>query len=167
MRKHSFVAFITMIALVLSMAVPAIAADPIIGTWKLNVAKSKFSPVLQAITKRPPPKEYTEVYWEIEGDQIEFTNNEILPDGSSRSGHLIWPRQGGSVKVLQGGVEGLTYVETLVGPGDWYVTALQNGKQFGVRHKTLSKDGKTKRETISGTDAEGRPFEQIEVFDRQ
>ena len=25
-------------------AVPAFAADPIIGTWKLDVAKSKFSP---------------------------------------------------------------------------------------------------------------------------
>jgi hypothetical protein len=168
MRIRSLVVSITMtLAQVLTMAVPAMAADPIIGTWKLNVAKSKFSPAMQAITKRPPPKEYTEVYREIEGDQIEFTTHEILADGSSRSGHLIWPRQGGTVKVLQGGVEGLTYVETLIGPGDWYVTALQDGKQFGIRHKTLSKDGKTKRETITGTDSAGKPFEQIEVFDRQ
>src|SRR5579863_1685521 len=137
MRTHSLVVSIVMIfAPALTMAGPASAADPIIGTWKLNLAQSKFSPAMEAITKRPPPKEYTEVYREIEGDQIEFTSNTILSDGSSRKGHLIWPRQGGTVKVVDGGVEGLTYVETLIGPGEWYVTALQNGKQFGIRHKT-------------------------------
>src|SRR5579862_2075608 len=137
MQTRSLVVSITItFALALTVAGPASAADPIIGTWKLNIAKSKFSPAMQAITKRPPPKEYTEVYREIEGDQIEYTMNEILQDGSSRSGHLIWPRQGGTVNVLQGGVEGLTYVETLVGPGDWYVTALRKGEQFGIRHKT-------------------------------
>ena len=37
---------------------PAIASDPIIGTWKLDVGSSKF--VL------PPPKEQTELYLETE-----------------------------------------------------------------------------------------------------
>jgi hypothetical protein len=104
------------------------------------------------MAKQPPPKELTEVYREIEGDQIELTGKGISADGSSNSYDLIWPRHGGTVKVLQGGMEGSTYVETLVGPGDWYVTALQNGKQFGIRHKTVSKDGKTKRGTITVRD---------------
>jgi hypothetical protein len=34
---------ITLLAAVLFSG-PALAADPIVGTWKLNVAKSKFNP---------------------------------------------------------------------------------------------------------------------------
>jgi hypothetical protein len=48
------------------------AADPIIGTWKLNVIKSKAQAYV---------KERTEMYREIEGDQIEFADSEIRPDG--------------------------------------------------------------------------------------
>ena len=54
------------------------AADPIIGTWKLNVEESKFSPILKDI--QPPPKERTEVYREIEGDLIEFSSTTIAQD---------------------------------------------------------------------------------------
>ena len=61
MRKHSFVvSSMTILALVLAMAVAAMAADPAEGTWKLNVAKSKF-PLSQQAT----PKEQTVVYREL------------------------------------------------------------------------------------------------------
>ena len=168
MRKRSLVVPITIIlALLLNTSAAAIAADPIIGTWKLNVAKLKFSPVLQTMTKQGPPKEHTETYREMEGGQVEFESKTIRADGSSSSSHFIWPRQGGAVKILQGGFAGLAYVETFLGPGDWYVTALQNSKQFGVRRKIVSKNGKTMRQTLAGADPEGKPFEQVEVYDRQ
>jgi hypothetical protein len=57
--------------------------------------------------------------------------------------------------------------ETLIAPGDWYVTFLQNGKQRGVIHKVISKDGKTMTQPRKGVDAQGKPFEHIEVYDRQ
>jgi hypothetical protein len=72
------------------------------------------------------------------------------------------------VKVLQGGAEGVSDVEVLIGPGDWYLIALlKDGKQVGVRHETVSKDGKTMRSTVTGTLPDGKPFEQAEVYDRQ
>ena len=46
--------------------------DPIIGTWKLNIAKSKFSPVLLKILNETVPKEKTEIY-ENDGDEIVLT----------------------------------------------------------------------------------------------
>jgi hypothetical protein len=142
-------------------------ADPIIGTWKLNVAQSKFSPVFLAMLKRAAPKESTEVYKEIEGDQIEFTGTAIRTDGSSSSWKLVWPRQGGTVKVLEGGIPGLSYVQTLIEPGHWYVTALMNGIQMGVRSKSFSQDGKVMNQMVKGFDLEGNLIEQIEVFDKQ
>jgi len=44
------------------------AADPLIGTWKLNVAKSKFSADFLAFEKAVAPKESTLVIRELNTD---------------------------------------------------------------------------------------------------
>jgi hypothetical protein len=140
---------------------PVWAADPIIGTWKLNLAESKF-PATEVM-----PKERTEFYREIDADLIEFEATGIEANGSPISFKATWPQQGGTVDILQGGNEETSYIETLIEPGDWYVTVLQNGKQVGVIHKTFSKDGKKMRQTYTSTDAQGHPFERLSLYDRQ
>ena len=52
------------------------ATDPLIGTWKLNVSKSKFPPA------QPAPKELTETYREIKGGLIDFTYEAVRVDGT-------------------------------------------------------------------------------------
>ena len=70
------------------------AADPIIGTRRLNLAKSKFvqgAPKEQTNTvRRAAPKEFTEIYREIDGDLIELT----ATDGSSNPEKFTFPKQG-------------------------------------------------------------------------
>jgi hypothetical protein len=146
---------------VIGLTSPVWAADPIIGTWKLNLAESKF-PATEVM-----PKERTEVYRELDVDLIEFTATGIEANGSPISFKATWPQQGGTVNILQGGNEETSYVETLIEPGNWYVTVLQNGKQIGVIHKTFSKDGKRMRQTYRSTDAQGNPFERLSLYDRQ
>ena len=147
-------------AILMTMATAAKAADPIVGAWKLNTAKSKFAV--------PPPKEQVEVYRALDSGEIELTLTRIIADGSHTSTTLAWPASGGAVKLRQGSLpEGETLVETLLGPGDWYVTYLQNGKQFLIMHKAISEDGKTMRQTITGIGPQGKPAEQIQVLDRQ
>jgi hypothetical protein len=63
--------------------------------------------------------------------------------------------------------EGESYVETVIEPGNRFLTTLKNGKQIEVQHLVLSKDGKTMSITAKGTDAKGKPFESVEVFDKQ
>jgi hypothetical protein len=41
------------------------------------------------------------------------------------------------------------------------------GKQIATMHKVVSKDGKTLRITIKGIDPQGKPFEELRVYDRQ
>lgn len=151
------------LAVLLALAAPAWAADPIIGTWKLNVAESTFSTAMQDV----PPRELTEALREIEGDRIELAQDGIQEDGAPVTFRIAYPAQGGVVTIIDAeGTEGLTFLETLVSPGNWYVTTLRDGKQVIVRHKVVSADGKTKRETVHGTDEHGQPFEQIEVYER-
>ena len=55
------------------------AADPLIGTWKLNEAKSKFTP---GTTKN------TMVVYEAAGDQVKVTSNGV--DAKGKSTHYQW-----------------------------------------------------------------------------
>ncbi|GEM_PF-746840 len=151
------------LAVLFAVAVPAWAADPIIGTWKLKVAELTFSTAMQEV----PPRELTEVIREVEGGRIELAQKGIQQDGAPVTFRITYPAQGGVVTIIdEESPEGMTFFETLVSPGNWYVTSLRGGKQVIVRHKVVSADGKTKRETTRGTDEHGEPFEQIEVYER-
>ena len=135
------------------------AADPIIGTWKLNVEKSRLLP-----NRQKSSKESIEIYQEIEGDQIKLTR--------SSSGTVVkWPKQGGiAVSTWESSAqstEGNWLVQTLVAPGEWYVTYIENHKQIGFIHKVVSKDGKTMTQTMKFADNQGRLMERIRVFEKQ
>ena len=137
--------------------------DPIIGTWRLKVEESTFSAAMQDV----PPRELTEVLREIDGERIELAQHATQEDGAPITFRIAYPAQGGVVTIIDAeGTEGLTFVETLVSPGNWYATTLRGEKQVIVRRKVVSPDGKTKRETVHGTDANGHPFEQVEVYER-
>jgi hypothetical protein len=137
------------------------AADPSVGTWKLNVAKSKPAPSTQA-----PIKEQTYVIRDL-GDQFELTVTGTRTDGSAISGKLTWPQKGGTLKGQTAPPEGTSRFVTMIGPGEWYTTTLQNGKQVSVLHSVISKDGKTMQVTTKGTDAQGKPYESLGVLDKQ
>jgi hypothetical protein len=138
------------------------AADPIIGTWKLNITKSTF-----ASNAPLPPKEQTEVYRYLTTGEIELTYKSLEKDGSSVLVVLTWPAQGGSAKIIKADIpKNISWVETLIA-GDWYATQMQDGKQSYTRHKIVSKDGKILRQSFRSTDTQGKPFENILVFDRQ
>ena len=147
---------------ILALATAAFSADPIIGTWKLNAAKSNYPP------NDPVPKEQIEVYRMVEGDRMELNFTQTMADGSSSLYRFQWPLQGGAVKVLQGAVPtGTSWVETFGGSGDWYVIRMQDGKQTAMMHKTISGDGKTMIQRARITDDTGRQREQVSVFNRQ
>ena len=154
---------------VLSIAAVAAAADPMIGTWSLNISKSAFSPAAAA-RLGPPPKQQIETYREIEGNQIEFSATQTQGDGSSASFKYVWPApEGGAVKVEQfPDGEPPTYVEVRLAPGEWLMIAMQDGKQVARRHKLISRDGKTRTDTVTMfSRRSGESFEYVEVYDRQ
>jgi hypothetical protein len=141
--------------------------DPRIGIWKLNVAKSKFSPALLAIMQQAPPKEETMVYRELGTDEYEMTMTGVLTDGKPINVKGIVPRQGGTVTILQGNLPpGFSVVATKIDPSNSYATFMVNGKQLFLGQSIVSKNGKTMRVTDTGTDARGTPFEHLLVFDK-
>lgn len=137
------------------------AADLTVGTWKLNAAKSKFAPSTEA-----PTKELMEVKRELGNDQVEIAETGTRTDGSKISVKFTHPQNGGIV-TDSSTPKGQMSVATVIGPGELYETVLQNGKQVEFYHVVVSKDGKTLTVTDKGSDAKGKPFENISVFDKQ
>jgi len=137
------------------------AADPSVGTWKLNIAKSKFAP-----GEKVTPKEGTIAVRELAGGEFELTFSETMTDGSKIQEKGTWPRIGGVLKSQPASADG-TAIVTMIGPGEWYCTSLQNGKQTEVLHSAISKDGKTMQIKMKGTDAQGKSTESVSTWDKQ
>jgi hypothetical protein len=143
------------------------AAEPITGTWKLNVAKSKAPSQQMAL------KELIETYKEIEPDKMELTRRGIGADGAPFFYKYIYPRQGGIADQI--GVDGENassnrdagIIGIYVAPGEWYTVFLKGGTQYMLIHKIISKDGKTMRQTVRVIDEKGKPVEGLSVFDKQ
>jgi hypothetical protein len=153
------IALIAVLALAVTSV--AMAADPIIGTWKLNPAKSKFAP-----NGWEAPKEQTEVYRESGPDQIELTFKSTEKNGSTRTLTVSFPAKGGIARVLPEGKWTVIdangnrhqenvdfdppFLEILLRPGEWVAPYLRDGRQYQRRHKVVSEDGKTQHRIKNG-----------------
>jgi hypothetical protein len=71
------------------------AANPFAGTWKLNVAKSKFEGPIK------PPKEQT-IFIQEQGDQVAETVKGVAADGSPIFERHTHAATGGELKILEG-----------------------------------------------------------------
>jgi hypothetical protein len=159
MRKGIF-----LLIVILSLTTNLWAADPIIGTWKLNIEKSRGTEGMDS-----PAKEITYVYRETDSGLIEVDQKRVFMDNTSDSGLDIFPAQGGAF--LTQGIEGIFLFEVYLGPGEWCGIYIQDGKQIVTRHKVVSDDGKTLTETLRFIDEDGDDggglVEIIQVFERQ
>jgi hypothetical protein len=138
------------------------AANPFVGTWKLNVAESKFG------GPNPAPKELIAVA-EVAGDQVTVTEKGTAADGSPISVKFTHPETGGPVHFLEGAPPGVSsvYAKRKADSGVFDSTDTKDGKVIETTHAVVSADGKSFRETIKGTDPQGKKFESVAVWDKQ
>jgi hypothetical protein len=144
---------------VLFAAAPACFAadDANMGTWKLNEAKSKFSP--------GAPKNNSVVY-EAAGDSIKVTVDGIGADGKPT--HNEWTGKfDGKDYPLTGDPSADTRSYKKVDARTMELTNKKAGKPVVTGKITVSADGKSRTVTISGTDASGKKVTSTAVYDKQ
>jgi flagellar hook assembly protein FlgD len=126
----------------------ALAADPVVGTWKLNLAKSTFSP-------GPAPKSQTRTYAES-ADGMTLTVKTTAADGKETTTTLIFKEDADFDKVSVTRVDALT------------VHSIQTkaGAAVGAGVRTVSKDGKTLTFAQKGTHATGGKYDDVSVYDK-
>ena len=142
----------------LAVGVALWAADPTVGTWKLNVAKSKYSP-------GPAPKSATVTYEET-ADGIKRNGESISADGKKASFEYTAKYDGKDYPVTGSDVFETISIKRI---NDHAVasTLKKSGKVVSTSRRVISPDGKTMTLTINGTNAEGQKTHTVAVYSKQ
>jgi|SRR5215469_1113610 len=134
--------------------------DAHIGTWKLNVAKSKFNP-------GPGYKSETRTYIPT-ADGYKFEGERVNPDGSTQKyGFTVkyddkdYPVTGND----PGGAD--TIAVRLLDADDIESTSKKGGDVLYRSKVEVSRDGKMMTITTKGKNPDGEPFDNVQVYDRQ
>jgi len=152
------------------------AADPQMGTWRLNEAKSKFAP--------GRPKNTTVVYKDATGGKVKITTKGVSADGKRTHGEWTGKFDGKEYPVT-GDPNADTRSYTKVDDRTMNFTAKKGGKVTVTGRVVVSADGKSRTVTTTGTTGTAEPagrawqrgdflseqkstkFENIAVYDKQ
>jgi hypothetical protein len=132
-------------------------SNPFVGTWKLNLAKSKDPGAF--------PKEET-LAVQVVGGQRQVTIKGTATNGSPISFKYEVPDEGGLGKVLAGGPYDAVAGKR-IDANTREVSYMMRGKGVLQLRSAVSKDGNTMSLTVEGTDDQGRTFSGLAVFDKQ
>jgi hypothetical protein len=146
-------------ALVSVGVVSAQAKDPAFGTWKLNVAKSKFSP-------GPTPKEST-LTIEPDGPGRKVSVTGVAGDGTP----VKWGYSGNfdrkENKITGNNPDADVVMLRRISANATRTTFKKDGKQTLVNGVSVSGDGKTLTVAQTGVNAKGETVNNTLVFDKQ
>lgn len=144
-----------------TMAVIAFGADNTLGTWKYNTAKSKRGPRVSPITN------LTVIREAADGGVRNSANGERA-DGSKINDSYTAKYDGKEVAMTG---TGLTWDTTAIKKVNANTITEERSKKGGKYHSTvrtvISADGKMMTSTAKGTDADGKAFTAVAVFDKQ
>jgi hypothetical protein len=135
----------------------AFAADAVDGTWKLNVAKSKFSDTA--------PKSATRVYAES-ADGTTLDQKLVGADGKEMSMHLITAFDG-KAHTITGNPDADSGTGKAINAHTSDFTLTKGGKVVGSVHRVVSADGKTLTVNNKGTHTGGKTYDETLIFDKQ
>ena len=159
MRIKMFAAFATTLLLVaLALNVSAAAADQQSGTWKMNPAKSKYSP-------GPAPKSVT-VKIDSDADNIKLSSDGI--DAAGNPTHVEFTaKYDGQDYPITGVPNADTIALKRIDASTTESTSKKAGQVVMTVRSVVSKDGKTRTSTFKGTDNQGRDVNNVVVYDKQ
>jgi hypothetical protein len=156
MRKSILVVMTAI--LLLALATAAMAADPFVGTWKLNVAKSKSS------SQRTWPQSST-VKIEEQDHGLKIAEDRVLADG--KTPHMEFSEKFDGKDYPDPSSPGLASAYTRVDANTVLVVFKRDGKEVGRSRDVVSKDGRTITRTQTGKNSNGQEVNVTMVFDKQ
>jgi hypothetical protein len=134
------------------------AAQAALGTWTLNLEKSKFSP-------GPGPKSQTRTYAQS-ADGISLTVTGVAADGSAISTQSTFKYDGKDYPITgSSDYDTLTFKHA----HGTSVTSLQkkDGKVVGSTVRSISAHGKVLTLSSKGKGADGASYHNVAVYDKQ
>ena len=158
MRKFLLVGGLALFAIVLLSGSTAVAADNWLGTWTLDVAKSKFSPW-------PAPRSMT-LEFTATADGIKYTSDGVGAQGKPTHTEFVSKFDGTEVP-YKGNPNADTASPKKIDDNSFSNPWKKDGKETTTSHVVVSKDGKTLTVHQTGKNAKGEAVKHTLVFERQ
>jgi hypothetical protein len=134
-----------------------LAADPQVGTWKVNESKSKIT---------PGTLNFTTVTFKSMFGKVKVAGGGIDADG--KPVHSEWTGNfDGKDYPVTGDPISDTRSYTKVDDRTLNLTVKKNGKVVDTGRIVVSADGKSRTVTVSGTTPKGKKFKNVVVYDKQ
>ena len=137
---------------------PASAQDPT-GVWKMNPAKSKYSP-------GPTPKSATITTTAVAGGGYKSVNEAVPATGAPTKSEVTWMFDGKDHPVT-GNPNATTQAYTKNDATHYTVVSKMGGKVTVTSKVALAADGKSRTSTQTGSDAQGKPVNNMIWYDKQ
>jgi hypothetical protein len=144
-----------------TVSAPAFAqSNPLVGTWKLDPAKSKFDP-------GPAPKSLTRTVGAA-GEGVKYTFEGVSADGKPLAYGFSVQFDGKDDPISGSIPSGADTIAAKRVDANHYVATLKKGgKTIGISRVEVSQDGKVTTVDSSGTSAAGVKMHDIQVYDKQ
>jgi hypothetical protein len=158
MRCHTVILGTIVAFALLGVRFAGQVTDPLIGTWELNVAKSKFSP-------GPAPKSETRTYVAA-GPDIKASSKSIDADGKPTDRQWTVNYDGKEhPEIGNPDADRLTLKRIDAFTAEF--TEKKADKVVITGGRVISKDGKVMTITAKGTNAKGQMISNVMVFDKR
>jgi len=133
------------------------AADPQMGHWKLNEAKSKFT---------PGTAKNTMVVYEAAGDEVKVRVDGV--DANGKSTHNEWTGKfDGKNYPVTGDPTSEARSYKKIDDHTLALTVWHHGRVMTTGRIVVSADGKSRTVATNGRDAKGKTFKNTAVYDKQ
>jgi|SRR6202048_464386 len=158
MRITRYGIFSATLLVALALSVTPAAADQHSGTWKMNPAKSKYSP-------GPAAKNIT---LKVDSDEVSVKIDSEGTDGEGKPTHVQYDAKFDGKNYP---VTGLAYGDTVTVKridANTIQTSIKKGDQVVMTVTSkVSADGKMRTSTFKGKDAQGHAVNNVVVYDKQ
>jgi hypothetical protein len=157
---------LTRVTMVLAAAVVAVTVigtaqtkDPFVGTWRLNVAKSKYSP-------GPAPKSQTSTY-EAAGPGYKVTVKGEPASGAAQLWSYTSSLDGKDTPITGNNPNSDMVAVKRIDALTLESVNKKGGKVTTTQRNVVAADGKTRTVTTTGTDAQGQKVSNVAVYEKQ
>ena len=130
-----------------------------VGTWAMNVARSKYS------NNNPPKSAVLKI--EASGNVTVTTVDVAAADGSTQHWTYRSAYDGRDVPISGNNPNADTASRRRVSPTTTETTFKKGGKVSTINTAVVSSDGKTMTITAKGTDAQGKAVLNVQVYEKK
>ncbi len=159
LNVRSLVSSVACLGLLSFLVLAAVAqSDPQVGAWKLNVAKSTYSP-------GPAPKSASTTI-EAVGMGAKVVVDQVLADGTKRHWEFT-ANYDGKDSPITGNPDADTVARTRINATTVQTISKKGGKVTTTQTSAVSTDGKTRTVTTKGVNASGQQINNVAVYEKQ